>query len=51
VRLLYPLVASQQSATKTVSGGTYTLGAVVTWADLLARSDIQIFSKAPFDKP
>ena len=31
--------------------GTYTLGAVVTWADLLARSDIQIFSKAQFDKP
>lgn len=29
----------------------YTLGAVVTWADLLARSDIQIFSKARFDKP
>jgi predicted peroxiredoxin/TusA-related sulfurtransferase len=29
----------------------YTLGAVVTWADLLARSDIQIFSKAQFDKP
>ena len=31
--------------------GKYTLGAVVTWADLLARSDIQIFSKAQFDKP
>ncbi len=31
--------------------GTYTLGAVVTWADLLARSDIHIFSKAQFDKP
>jgi len=30
---------------------TYTLGAVVTWADLLARSDIQVFSKAQFDKP
>ena len=29
----------------------YTLGAVITWADLLARSDIQIFSKAQFDKP
>jgi predicted peroxiredoxin/TusA-related sulfurtransferase len=29
----------------------YTLGAVVTWADVLARSDIQIFSKAQFDKP
>jgi predicted peroxiredoxin/TusA-related sulfurtransferase len=31
--------------------GKYTLGAVVTWADLLARSDIHIFSKAQFDKP
>jgi hypothetical protein len=31
--------------------GTYTLGAVVTWADLLAHSDIQIFSRAQFDKP
>ena len=31
--------------------GNYTLGAVVTWADLLARSDIQIFSRAQFDKP
>ncbi len=31
--------------------GNYTLGAVVTWADLLAHSDIQIFSKAQFDKP
>ena len=31
--------------------GNYTLGAVVTWADLLARSDIQIFSEAQFDKP
>jgi predicted peroxiredoxin/TusA-related sulfurtransferase len=31
--------------------GNYTLGAVVTWADLLARSGIQIFSKAQFDKP
>jgi predicted peroxiredoxin len=30
---------------------TYTLGAVVTWADLLARSDIHVFSKARFDKP
>ena len=29
----------------------YTLGAVVTWADLLARSDIQVFSRARFDKP
>jgi hypothetical protein len=31
--------------------GSYTLGAVVTWAGLLTRSDIQIFSKAQFDKP
>ncbi len=31
--------------------GQYTPGAVVTWADLLARSDIQILSKAQFDKP
>ena len=31
--------------------GQYTMGAVVTWADLLARSDIHIFSKAQFDKP
>ena len=31
--------------------GQYTMGAVITWADLLARSDIQIFSKAQFDKP
>lgn len=31
--------------------GKYTLGAVVTWADLLARSDIHIFSTAQFDKP
>lgn len=29
----------------------YTLGAVVTWADLLAHSDIQILSKAQFEKP
>ena len=29
----------------------YTLGAVVTWADLLARSDIHVVSKAQFDKP
>ena len=29
----------------------YTMGAVVTWADLLARSDIHIFSKAQFEKP
>ena len=31
--------------------GSCTLGAVVTWADLLAHSDIQIVSKAQFDKP
>ncbi len=31
--------------------GQYTMGAVITWADLLARSDIHIFSKAQFDKP
>ncbi len=31
--------------------GKYTLGAVVTWADLLARSDIHVFSNAQFDKP
>ena len=31
--------------------GNYTMGAVLAWADLLARSDIQIFSKAQFDKP
>jgi predicted peroxiredoxin/TusA-related sulfurtransferase len=31
--------------------GEYTVGAVITWADLLARADIQIFSKAQFDKP
>jgi hypothetical protein len=31
--------------------GTYTLGAVVSWADLLARSDIPIFSRAQVDKP
>jgi TusA-related sulfurtransferase/predicted peroxiredoxin len=29
----------------------YTMGAVITWADLLAHSDIHIFSKAQFDKP
>lgn len=29
----------------------YTIGAVVTWAQLLARSDIQVFSKAQFEKP
>lgn len=28
-----------------------TLGAVVTWADLLARSDVQVLSRAQFDKP
>ena len=31
--------------------GNYTLGAVVTWADLLARSDIQIFSKPSSTSP
>jgi TusA-related sulfurtransferase/predicted peroxiredoxin len=31
--------------------GRYTMGAVITWADLLAHSDIHIFSKAHFDKP
>jgi predicted peroxiredoxin/TusA-related sulfurtransferase len=31
--------------------GEHTMGAVITWADLLARSDIHIFSKAQFDKP
>jgi len=31
--------------------GKYTIGAVVTWADLLARSDIHVFSKAQFEKP
>ena len=31
--------------------GEYTLGAVITWAGLLARADIQVFSKAQFDKP
>jgi len=29
----------------------YTIGAVVTWADLLARTDIHVFSKAQFEKP
>jgi predicted peroxiredoxin len=28
-----------------------TIGAVVTWADLLGRSDIHVFSKAQFEKP
>jgi hypothetical protein len=31
--------------------GEYTSGAALTWADLLARTDIQIYSKAQFDKP
>jgi len=31
--------------------GKYTMGAVITWADLLARADIQVYSKAQFDKP
>jgi predicted peroxiredoxin/TusA-related sulfurtransferase len=29
----------------------YTIGAVLTWADLLAHSDIHVFSKAQFEKP
>jgi predicted peroxiredoxin/TusA-related sulfurtransferase len=29
----------------------YTLGAVVTWAGLLARTDVHVFSKAQFEKP
>ncbi len=28
-----------------------TIGAVVTWVDLLSRSDIHVFSKAQFEKP
>ena len=31
--------------------GEYTVGAVITWADLLARADIQVYSRAQFDKP
>jgi predicted peroxiredoxin len=31
--------------------GDYTIGAVLTWADLLAHSDIHVFSKAQFEKP
>jgi hypothetical protein len=31
--------------------GKHTTGAVITWADLLAHSDIQVFSRAQFDKP
>jgi predicted peroxiredoxin/TusA-related sulfurtransferase len=31
--------------------GEHTMGAVITWADLLARADIQILSKAQFEKP
>jgi hypothetical protein len=31
--------------------GTYTPGSVVTWAGLLARSGIQVFSRAQVDKP
>ena len=31
--------------------GKYTIGAVVTWAELLARTDIHVFSKAQFEKP
>jgi predicted peroxiredoxin/TusA-related sulfurtransferase len=29
----------------------YTVGATITWADLMARSDIHILSKAQFEKP
>lgn len=29
----------------------YTIAAVVTWAQLLARTDIHVLSKAQFDKP
>lgn len=29
----------------------YTLAAVVTWADLLSRTDVHVFSKAQFEKP
>ena len=29
----------------------HTVAAVVTWADLLAASDIHVFSKAQFEKP
>ena len=29
----------------------YTIGAVVTWIELLARTDIHVFSKAQFEKP
>ena len=29
----------------------YTIGATVTWADLLARTDVHVLSKAQFDKP
>lgn len=31
--------------------GDYAIGAVVTWADLLAHSDVQVLSKAQFEKP
>jgi predicted peroxiredoxin/TusA-related sulfurtransferase len=30
---------------------TYTVAAVLTWADLLARTDIHVLSKAQFEKP
>jgi predicted peroxiredoxin/TusA-related sulfurtransferase len=29
----------------------YTVAAVVTWADLLARTDVHVFSNAQFEKP
>jgi hypothetical protein len=31
--------------------GEHTLGAVITWVDPLGRSDVQVFSKAQFEKP
>ncbi|HYA00862.1 MAG TPA: DsrE family protein [Candidatus Binatia bacterium] len=31
--------------------GQHTVAAVVTWAELLSRSDIQVFSKMQFEKP
>ena len=31
--------------------GEHTMGAVITWADLLADSGIQVFSRAQSDKP
>jgi len=31
--------------------GPHTVAAVVTWAELLSRSDIQVFSQMQFEKP